>query len=62
MNNLSIIIDKRLIGISNEKITNFLLIFLRNEFQNLPEWLNEDNSSLERLVADHNRITILPNK
>ncbi|CAF0847185.1 unnamed protein product [Adineta steineri] len=33
-----------------------------NEFQNLPDWLNEDNLSLERLIADHNRINVLPNK
>ncbi|CAF3582304.1 unnamed protein product [Rotaria sordida] len=33
-----------------------------NEFQTLPDWLNEDNSSLERLIADHNRINVLPNK
>ncbi|CAF3288286.1 unnamed protein product [Rotaria socialis] len=33
-----------------------------NEFQILPDWLNEDNSSIERLIADHNRINVLPNK
>ncbi|CAF5054572.1 unnamed protein product, partial [Rotaria sp. Silwood1] len=33
-----------------------------NEFQSLPDWLNEENSSLERLIADHNRINVLPNK
>jgi hypothetical protein len=37
-------------------------IIIRNEFQILPDWLNEENPSLERLIADHNRINVLPNK
>lgn len=35
---------------------------ISNDFQILPEWLNEENPSLERLLADHNRLNVLPDK
>lgn len=37
-----------------------LFLMLRNEFQTLPDWFDEENPALERLIANHNRINVLP--